>query len=484
MLKTRYAATLTAVAKQLNQHMARDSWVTDNSLRASLIQQYRDYYDGTHQGFITPEIAKLLRVAEWSDEMPSPFNSNYCPVIVDTMADRLSVANIEADTEAATDWINQLLADNHFDGLQGDIHLATLRDGDTFIFVDWDRDLNRPVFYHELAFTHEHGGIIVLYERSDRDDIKAAIKIWYTTQKEYADTVRFNIYYPDRIEKYIGATTGQGVEMYKDNPSDTWPYAWVDSTGQPLGVPIVVFSNGKTGTKHHGVSELQKVLPLQDILNRHLHSMLANVELAGFSMLKVIGADMQNMAIAPGMILNIGKTPIATQYHLPVADRIEAGDVEGIMRAYWLVKEEIYDITNTPRTDTASANASGEALKQREIGLMGKCRRFQVKIGNSWERVIRIAHRLQMTFGVAATPAIQVLSTNWNSAEVRNVKEGIENIVLVSGIIGQEQTIREIGELLAWTPEKIQQVIDAQVNAQAQDINNLLATLPSFSNRG
>ena len=65
-------------------------------------------------------------------------------------------------------------------------------------------------------------------------------------------------------------------------------------------------------------------------------------------------------------------------------------------------------------------SSSGEALKQREIGMLGKLTRAQVQIGNSWEDMIYLANAQEAVFGFHVPPAIDHLNTRWKSAEMRN----------------------------------------------------------------
>ena len=114
---------------------------------------YREYYDGYHDTQLTDRQRAYLEV-----KIGQEFNDNFCPLVVDGLAERLSVTGFETPGQEAIaaqlwDWWQQ----NRMDGVQGQVHLSAIRDGDGYLMVEWDAVNNRPTFSCELAYDGTDG---------------------------------------------------------------------------------------------------------------------------------------------------------------------------------------------------------------------------------------------------------------------------------------------------------------------------------------
>lgn len=148
-----------------------------------------------------------------------------------------------------------------------------------------------------------------------------------------------------------------------------------------------------------------------------------------------------------------------------------------ISEAQFLI-EQISNVSQTPLPGQSGDTASGESLKQREVGLLGKVKRFQVKGGNAWEDVMRVAVNVQNAFGGRAAPTVKRWACKWENAELRNNKEVVENVVKLWDRIGDEQGLREIAPVFKWDETQIQKIL-TQKRAQ---MVAALANLPGFDN--
>lgn len=456
----------TAIAP-FTKGISADAWTTDEELRAQKVKLFRDYMDGDHRANLTPEMRRMLRVSDTGSL--NEFNVNYCPTVISTESDRIRLTGITADAQAMTDWCAQVFADNRLDALQLDIHEATLRDARSFLLVDYDNDARRVRFTHEPAFDGNYGVIPFYATRADRLPL-FAVKLWRVTTNEVADTVRVNVYHPDRIDRYVSVGEGNGSLVRYEDDGQSWTMAWTMKDGSPLGVPLIPFVNRATTYMHDGKSELEDVIPLQDVANRNLYSMTMTAELMAFAIRVFIG-DQAPAAVTPGMILSYYATDASGNPAPPNSElmqkwlesiRLEQWDVSDltgyIEQAKWL-KSQIYEITNTPN-DSAAEGASGESLKQREIELLGKVQRFQTRNGNAWEDAFALAHRVQQTYGTVQPPAYTELTAKWKDAQVRNKKEIIELANAVKDHVDHRTYLELIAEVFDWTPEKIDQIVN------------------------
>lgn len=396
----------------LNQQRAvvNQTWANEAHTRARQVARYRRYAAGRWDAQMTEPMREMLRVQPDPDGHTG-FGANYMRTVLNTMADRLHIVRFAptaasiADENAAA-WVADLLRNNHFDRLQLDVHEACLRDGDAFVMLEWDAAGQGVRISPQPAWDGD-SGLLVAYARTDTRDLAVAVKLWRETHASYADTLRINLYWPDRVEKF----TQQGAAP----PQRIAREDWTTRDGQPLGVPLVAFSNRARGNTPYGVSELEDVIPLQDLLNRVLHSMSAASELAAFPIYVARGFE-PPAGLTPGMILSIGTEGLGRD-QVATFEKIAGSDTQPYIEQARFIIQQIYDTSHTP-TFAAGANASGEALKQREVALLGKIRRFQVRAGDAWADVLHQAARIQAAFG-APPPHVPHMTPEWEAAAVR-----------------------------------------------------------------
>lgn len=409
---------------------------------AEAIAEYRDFYSGDHPTLLTQRQAAYLNVS-----LESTFSYNHCPIVVDSLVERLRVTGFSAGQDAALsetlwDWWNA----NRMDAQQILAHTYAARDGLSFVLVDWDADNQRPGFYVNEAWNGDSGvkvhwaGPIFPGQR-----ILFASKRWRVEfegdGKEIDTYRRLNIYYPDRIEKYRSGSDAEGEwEPHWDESDDQnlWPMPWVDDQGEPLGVPVVVFLN-----KQSGVSELKDVLPLQIAINKLLVDLLAAADVEGFGIFtKTGGGLVQSPQVFPGAFWQ-DTDPAASWGKLPGAE------MTGLLQSLDRLTQAVAVVTRRPLSYfTAQATTSGEHLKQLESGLINTAKAAQVTFGNSWEDLMNIALRLAQAFGGVPVPASAIdVSTEWADPESRNEGEHTATVLakFEKGVIDDMQALRELG---------------------------------------
>jgi len=506
--------SLSQISEILEELIDRNvsTWVSQQSIRAQAVRLYRDYYDGNHPEWMTDEMRRMLR----ANRPGIQFNDNYMPLIVQAEADRLILDGIKAEiedddppppkpktppptaltpdspdteddqddadpAEDANEWAEKILRKSRFDALQADVHEAVLRDGDTFVMVAFDNDLQIPILKHELAYDGR-SGIAVLYDSADSEQMLAAVKVWHTSNRRGSVGlgVRINIYLPGKIYKYAAdAGGGTVLPLGTDDQVTDWATG-IGDAAEPIGVPVVHFRN--RGRHNYGYSELRDCISLQDTLNRMMYSMVINSELNAFGLLVATGFN-PPADLTPGSIIVISTTPLM-QGEVASLTRLAGGEsAQYLDMSNWVI-EQMHRITQTPSPEFmgSDAAASGEALKQREIGLIGKARRSQVKLGGSWERCMELAHDIDTAFGMDLPPDVDAWNAVWQDAELRNDATLVQNALAIEGKIDDETFLEIVSPVFDWNSTKISDIIDAK---QSQSRNNLLAVtsaMPAFGN--
>ena len=455
-----------------------DSWVTTQNKRAKLVARCRRYAEGDHDGKLTNEMKELLRSAVELDTESSPFADNYMAGVISAMVDRLQLQAVRSDDdETINEWIDDLLSYNRLDAMQAAVFEAAIRDGDSYLMVGFDENADKPILTLEDAFDGD-AGMLVWYASTSYNVIKAAIKVWAID----ADSLRINIYYPDRIEKYwtsiYANAAGGALTQWNGTPEE--PEQPIQTYGAPLGVPVVHIRN--RAYKQYGKSEIAGAIPLQDALNRTLQSLVMNSEYAGFPILVARGFPPPT-ALKPGSIVTIsGDQPLTKDLTADLA-RLEAGsNTEFLATAQWLAGE-IERVTSTPSPESVAPTSSGEARKHAEIRLVGKIKRFQVVAGNAFEDAIKLAAAMQALYGREKPPMANAwqLSAQWTSPELRDDTGIVERAMLLRDIVGDAEVLRMVAPVYGYSEQDINRILDEKAQSETSRIAQLGSALPAFS---
>jgi len=98
---------------------------------------------------------------------------------------------------------------------------------------------------------------------------------------------------------------------------------------------------------------------------------------------------------------------------------------------------------------------SGDALKQLEIGLIGKIKRFQSENITTVRRLIELSAWLQNIFnvpGLGSAPELDSIDVNWSEPEIIDTKSAIESILAIRekapGLFDDDFIRQRIGAIL------------------------------------
>lgn len=458
-------------APPIKQRMSVDAWISDWEIRGKHVQRFRDYYSGAHDANLSDEMAKMLRASQDNDF--DRFNDNYCGKVVNYMNDRLRIRSIDAENDEGQEWIKERLNFNRFDALQIDTHEAALCDADTCLLVQYDNDAKMAKLTHEPVWDGSSGMLLV---KDSMGNVQAAIKVWQESRESLGDTTRITVYYEDRLERWI---SGDGSALHPYVADEQPASVSLMFQGRPMGVPVFHLRN-RGGI--YGQSELADVIPLQNALNREMQSLIMASELTAFQVKVAVGFKPPS-GVAPGDWIGISDAPISSDEHEPKAYTLDMGEVIPYIQACDFFAAQISQVSDTPLAGNMGADAqSGEALKQREIGLLGKVERFQVRNGNVWEDVIRMMARVEQAYANSTSPDLTILNAQWNKPEIRNDKEVVDNAILLDGMGYHEEALRQMAQVFDWSEEKILELLTEKRDAQRLNFQDMTGDLnmPTF----
>lgn len=472
------------------------SWREAIKQRGARVDKYRRYERGQHDSSLTTQMRKMLRLS--TEGQTYDFNVNYCRIVIDKMASRLRVSEITTMNPQQDEWINEALAANDFDAMQGVFYRAAIRDGDSFVMVDPE----------SLKWTAEpaydgFSGIVAIFSPMSQYPLWAC-KLWSEADNEdIAGTdsnnvqMKMKVYQPDRITTWTG-----GVNTQQAAPAGEPEISW------PLGVvPIIHFANLVDNYTQYGESEIRVVIPPQDVMNRTLHSMVMASEFSAFKIAWSIGMEIDKAGITPGAVLNLvlqdssGRNitdMTAEQIEFLKAVRVgefSESDISQYTNQLDAITKHMSQVAQTPIYGvTSEGNLSGDALKQLETGLIGKVQRFQRENTGAIRSLIELTAQIQNAFntGMGSAPELDNISVNWASAEILDVSNAITSILDIASrkpnLFSDNFLRQRIGSLLGMTQAQIAQeaemvkpdagqLVEAQARLQAVNAGIPLVTL-------
>jgi len=386
--------------------LAFEEWLSrGDATRRVDIQQYRDFYDGAHDLIISPRQSARLNITTRQIHALA----NVCPLVIDVVSERLSIARWDAKAPATINTVMGWWSECDLDSQQDDVHLSSLRDGDGYLIVDWDAANERPVFHHNLADDGYNGAGIV-YASANRTPLYG-YKRWRLEEGDDVGNTRLNLYYPDRIERYITGRAGLWAQYQE--PDDTgWPAPWVDAGGNPLGVPVIHFPTNPNGNDY-GTSELEAILPLQRVLTSLWIDLLAAADATGFQIVTLTGdAPDEEMIAAPRSIW-FSRSPAAAWGNIP------PGDLSLLVEAIRHTTMTIAQVSRVPLTmfQDTKAVSSSDTIIASERGLTAKVNDRAKTYGLAWREAMRMAIRLHNAFGPRPTLDDTGIKPQWDSFE-------------------------------------------------------------------
>ena len=410
----------------------------------------RQYYNGDHDTALTDRLKKFLPPR-------LQFRDNYMNVVVDALSERLKVIGFEADDEDFGEWAWDLWRHNRMDYTQVVVHTETIMLGDSYVLCDWDDKNERPRFTHQPAEM-----IIPHYDETTRQ-IDWASKKWVQKRLGEEPETRLNLYYPDKVEKYMAR--GGIWRQYSDELDESWPVPWLDRSGQPLGIPLVHFRNRPLG-QDFGQSEIINLIPMQDLLNKSLIDLTMILDTLAFPQRYTLNVNhgASRLDILPGSV-----TEFHSEYDGGQVGQWSAANVDGPLRSIEAMVQHIAGTSRTPQHlfQVVGGAPSGEALKTSESGLVQKAQQRMINLGNSWEDCLTMAARIQETFGASVADLSELIfNTTWDDPETRNEQNHMEALKAKAELgVTKRQIWRELG----YTQEQIDQMdIDGAMERQQE----------------
>ena len=422
----------------------------------------RNYYEGNHRlAFATDKFRQTF------GKLFSAFADNLCPAVVNSLSDRLVVTSLKTSrAEMKTESVDQgvpgvppykrvktedplgvaaweIWEANGMDEKAGELHDEALTMGDGFVIV-WPDDTGFPAIWPQKSEE-----IVVEYDPDTPGVITRAAKAWIQDD----GYLRLNLYYPDRIEKYI--TRKRAPNGWPKRIDAFVPYD--DGEGNVVEnefgrVPVFHFRN------RGGYSELKDATPIQDALNKTVADMLVAMEFAAFKQRYVIGMepDIDPTTNEPSPEFQ-KRTGVDRFLAFPNEDakvgQFDATDLGQFTRVAEQFRHEMARVTGTPLhyfLITEGDFPSGEAMKSAEARFVRRIEDRQTSFGKVWGDVMSFA--LYMQGDISREDYFRTgkekfyIETQWKDASPRSEAEIADTAVKKKAVgVSDSQLLHELG---------------------------------------
>lgn len=430
-----------------------DNWKSAMEKRADFVPVYRKYTSGYQDVFISDDMRKALNATGIFEDL---FSADYTDMVVSEMSDRLVFERVNFDPQQAQQWIDGFTMQNRIAKLQADLHYAAIRDGEAFLIIEMPQDEEAvyPMMYLNYAFDGNDGVIPIVRDGK----LEAAAKVFSRGNQRYVtiyDQMEFTNYLVDD-EGEIKPTGGELADGVPDDSERL-------QTGYIF--PVVHFAHNIRGSGYSGESEIHKALPLQNVLNRIIVSMLVASEYSAFGVTFAKGVPLEQVRgnTQPGAIIAFDDTNDKERVKDADVKRLSGDPLSPYIEEIDRVVDLLADATRTPIRSRIRANASGESMKQQESGLLGKIERAQINFGEMWAAAFGIANATGQIFAPSATPELTALTLQWRNAEVRSDSTIIQQAVSAYNIIGDPRFfLNQVAPVFNLSDEEIERILEAQ----------------------
>jgi hypothetical protein len=486
--------------EQLEKLLHMDSLIAGQKEDAAKVLALRDYYDGVHPSMLTRRQEEIIGSLLTGNEFPG-WAYNICKSVVDVYCKRLNCTGLtlegvdEGDTTspeavvaaAMWDWWTR----SRLDSQQVRVNRRALRDGKTYVMIDFDPEKQRPRFtLHHVDAGEKEPGIVLHRDPADQNKVMYATRYFTTfdplTPGETGKK-RKTVYLPDQIRKYIQGKAGQW-EPYQDDGDATWPLPWTDRNGKPIGIPVIEFAPS-------GGSVLTQIVPLQNALNKACLDVIGAADASGFAMLGIeydssrLGARLTGGSEDDADSEGTDEIRVSAQRLLEVDDghivRIAPGDLAQLIALINWLLQSVSGMASMPiyylRPVGGAEVPSGESLKQLESALVAFIQELQLIFGQAWEDVFAIAYYVNQAYGPSLPDVLEPnIRMEWQDANVRNeVNEA--TVAEAHQRLGVPQV--ELWRKLGYTPEQIEQFQQAQAQQDQAKVAMVTAALRTDASR-
>lgn len=360
----------------------------------------RNYHAGLHDVRLTDRLKQFLG----NDRDAMALRLNFAAKVNAAPASRLIIDGFDSDETADNEKANQVAltqmvwGGSRMKGKRAALMLQTVRDGESFILIDYDAENDRPRWtphqrYTDATIAGDGEGVMLIYPNGDTDQKPLyGLKRWTERQTGKRDQQRITVYYNDRIERYASTVTGwQLTDLVLETgevlPAEEWNTDDGTETGDPLGIPIV---HCKTPTMQTAARE---AIPIQKGLNKTYVDMMQASDMEAFRILIALGWMPPDGALDAGTWYYTDKDGASVH-------EVQPGDSTRFIQLIDKQVALMADVTDTPLSllQRSAQRAAEGTLQEEKESFIARVRDYAETIEIALEDAMRISRRLHNVY--------------------------------------------------------------------------------------
>ncbi|WP_433434486.1 phage portal protein [Nonomuraea sp. CA-141351] len=377
------------------------------------------YYDGEHRLAFAQE--KFYEA--FGGLFQSRWAENFCALIVDSVAERLRIEGFRMTDDPAADrdaW--DIWQRSYMDDDSDSAHVDALVASKSHVLVWGDGD-GKPVIQPKAA-----NEMFVLTDPADRRKRLAA----YQEYRDDWGTLHSRLWLPG----------GGFYKAIREEGDKTWRQPEEGPNAFKV-VPVVPLLN-RPRLSGKPISELDRVIPVQDAINKVMIDALVASEYAAFPQRWVTGMELEEdengQPIAPFRVA------LDRMFHSEdpqtAFGQFQAADLSNYVRLAEALTQALASISRIPLhyfLVNSGQPPSGESIKSAEAGLVAKARQRQRSFGESWEEVMRLC------FAVLGDPRQDAYRAEviWADPEYKSESEHIDALTKLKSLGVPDRQLQE-----------------------------------------
>lgn len=377
------------------------------------------------------------------------FDVNLARRPVDAVLDRMRIVSVSVpDDEGATRWlVDEVCTPNRFDRLSKRVHRHAAAQGDAYITVWPNADGQVRMHFNGPGTTR------VFYSEEDEQVKEYAARLWCEGRGDQR-VHRCDLYYPDRIERYVtehGKKGDEAVEWerYADSGDGVWPLP------NPYGVvPIFHFRTDEP----YGRPLHKGAFGAQNAITKLSATLMATIDFQGFPQrYKLLHppspTDVSANAIDwdgddttnPGDAASALKAGAGTIWDLDAkaVGQFDPADVEAFLKPLSFYARAMAASTATPLRffEPSGDVPSGESLRADDAPLTHRIADLAELFGEVWQEVLAFA-------AVAAGSPLPTVDVQWSPVQTVDDETGWRTVKAKQDAgVPVRQTLTEAGYL-------------------------------------
>lgn len=396
----------------------RDGLLKQLGALSPTLRKCEDYYCGNHRMTYT-----TAQFRETFGALFSAFADNWCDLVVDASAERLRVEGFRFGDTPADDAAWEIWQRNGLDAESDMAHTEAIKLGCTYALIGPDDG-----GLASIQLEPPDRAIVALDPAQGRRRL-AGLRYW-TDEWGAGHCV---LYLPTEY-----------VWWRREDENAQWlPDA--GSGSHQLGVvPLVPLPNAPTLSNRLGRSDILRVMPLQDAVNKLCGDMIVASEFAAFPQRwatgieipknPVTGEQMNPRELMEAQFLSGAQRVHAVEQPDARFGNFAVSDLGIYVRAIEMLIQHVAAQTRTPPhylLGSSGTFPSGESLKATETGLVAKVRRKQLSFGEGWEETMRLAFAVEGDGSKAEEIDVETI---WANPESRIVGETVDAAVKLGSL--------------------------------------------------